>query len=124
MARSGKCLRTLVLVIRFKFPDLLLGFIFRDAVGFLNPARQLDTLTVNLVEVIVGELAPLGLYKKYASDASAAEPSLAVIKKDIEDIGKAQTHLALVMVPYHLKAYAALNPVQQTLYRKLVEKQQ
>ena len=59
-------------------------------------------------------------YKKYASDASATEPSLAVIRKDIEDIGKAQTHLALVMVPYHLKAYAALNPAQQTLYRKLV----
>ena len=39
-------------------------------------------------------------------------------------IGKAQTHLALVVVPYHLKAYAALNPVQQTLYRKLAEKQQ
>ena len=62
-------------------------------------------------------------YKKYASDASATEPSLAVIKKDIEDIGKAQTHLALVMVPYHLKAYAALNPAQQTLYRKLVAAQ-
>ncbi len=62
-------------------------------------------------------------YKKYASDASAAEPSLAVIKKDIEDIGHAQTHLALVMVPYHLKAYSALNPTQQTLYRKLVAKQ-
>jgi hypothetical protein len=62
-------------------------------------------------------------YTKYASDASAAEPSLAVIKQDIEAIGKAQTHLALVMVPYHLKAYAALNPAQQTLYRKLVAEQ-
>ena len=62
-------------------------------------------------------------YKKYASDASATEPSLAVIKKDIEDIGKAQTHLALVMVPYHLKAYAALNPAQQTFYQKLVTAQ-
>lgn len=59
-------------------------------------------------------------YEKYASDASATEPALAVIKKDIEAIGKAQTHLALVMVPYHLKAYAALNPAQQTLYRKWV----
>ena len=63
-------------------------------------------------------------YKKYASDASATEPSLAVIKKDIEDIGTAETHLALVMVPYHLKAYSALNAAQQKLYRELVAKQQ
>lgn len=62
-------------------------------------------------------------YEKYASDASATEPSLAVIKQDIEAIGKAQTHLALVMVPYHLKAYAALNHAQQTLYLQLVAAQ-
>ncbi len=73
---------------------------------------------------ISGNTALQKAYKKYTSDASATDPSLAVIKKDIEDIGKAQTHLALVMVPYHLKAYSALNPVQQTLYRKLVAKQQ
>jgi len=45
------------------------------------------------------------------------------VKQDIEAIGKAQTHLALVMVPYHLKAYAMLNPAQQMLYRKLVAEQ-
>lgn len=72
---------------------------------------------------ISGNAALQKAYKKYASDASAAEPSLAVIQKDIEDIGKAQNHLALVMVPYHLKAYSALNPAQQTLYRELVAKQ-
>ena len=59
-------------------------------------------------------------YEKYASDASATEPSLAVINDDIEAIGNAQTHLARVMVPYHLDAYAALRPAQQVLYRKLV----
>ena len=48
---------------------------------------------------ISGNAALQKAYKKYASDASAAEPSLAVIQKDIEDIGKAQTHLELVMVP-------------------------
>ena len=56
----------------------------------------------------------------WASDAAAVEPSLAVINEDIEAIGKAQTHLARVMVPYHLDAYAALRPAQQVLYRKLV----
>ena len=69
---------------------------------------------------ISGNAALRKAYEKYASDAAAANPSLAVIKKDIEDIGKAQTRLALVMVPYHLQAYSALNPAQQTLYRKLV----
>lgn len=59
-------------------------------------------------------------YEKYASDASATEPSLAVINDDIEAIGNAQTHLARVMVPYHLDAYAALRPAQQVLYQKLV----
>ena len=63
-------------------------------------------------------------YKKYAADAMVTEPSLAVIEKDIEDIGKAQTRLAGEMVPYHLKAYSALTPAQQTLYRKLVAEQQ
>lgn len=62
-------------------------------------------------------------YKKYAADASKVDPSLTVIEQDIAEIGKAQTQLALVMVPYHLKAYAALNPAQQVLYRELVAKQ-
>lgn len=87
--------------------------------------KQQEDLKIGMAKSTISGSAVLKkAYKKYASDASAAEPSLAVIKKDIEDIGKAQTHLALAMVPYHLKAYAALNPVQQTLYRKLVEKQQ
>lgn len=69
---------------------------------------------------IAGNTALQRAYEQYASDASAVEPSLAAIKKDIEAIGKAQTNLALVMVPYHLRAYSALTPAQQTLYRKLV----
>ena len=85
--------------------------------------QQEDLKFAMAKSTISGNVVLQKAYKKYASDASAAEPSLAVIKKDIEDIGKAQTHLALVMVPYHLKAYSALNPAQQTLYRKLVAKQ-
>lgn len=44
-----------VLVVLFKLLDLQLGFAFRDAAGFLNFARQLDTFTVYLIDVIVGE---------------------------------------------------------------------
>ena len=69
---------------------------------------------------IAGNTALKQAYEKYATDAAAIAPSLAVIHQDIEAIGKAQTHLAQVMVPYHLKAYAALNPTQQALYRKWV----
>lgn len=39
----------------FKVLDLQLSFVFRDVVGFLNFARQLDTFTVYLIDVIVGE---------------------------------------------------------------------
>lgn len=53
---------------------------------------------------ISGNTALRKAYEKYAYDAAVATPSLAVIKKGIEDIGKAQARLALVMVPYHLKA--------------------
>ena len=73
---------------------------------------------------IAGNAALQKAYKKYAADAMMTEPSLSVIQKDIEVIGKAQTRLAQVMVPYHLKAYLALTPAQQTLYRKLVAEQQ
>src|ERR1700690_3554684 len=59
ICRSGCTLRTLVLVELFKALDLLLGFIFRDAVGLLNFARQLVALAGNLVEVIVSEFPPL-----------------------------------------------------------------
>src|SRR5512141_1751368 len=48
-----------VLVAEFKALDLLLGFIFRDAVGLLNLACQFDALAGNDIEMILGELAPL-----------------------------------------------------------------
>lgn len=70
-----------------------------------------------------GNAALKKAYEKYATDAAATEPSLAGINRDIDAIGKAQTHLAKVMVPYHLEAYRALSPAQQALYRKLVAEQ-
>jgi outer membrane protein assembly factor BamB len=69
---------------------------------------------------IAGNIALGKAYEKYAADAAAAEPSAATLNADIEAIGKAQTHLAQVMIPYHLKAYAALNPAQQSIYKKLL----
>lgn len=59
---SGARLRTDVLVAVFKILDLLLNLVFRDAVGFLDLASQLIALAGNHIEVIVGELAPLGFY--------------------------------------------------------------
>ena len=85
--------------------------------------KQQEELKFGMAKSTISDNTALqSAYKKYASDASAAEPSLAVIKQDIEDIGNAQTQLALAMVPYHLKAYAELNAEQQTLYRELVAK--
>ncbi len=87
--------------------------------------KQQEELKFGMAKsTISGNSALQNTYKKYASDASAIEPSLTLIQQDIEAIGAAQTHLALVMVPYHLKAYSALNPAQQTLYRILVAQQQ
>lgn len=73
---------------------------------------------------ISGNTALQKAYEKYAADAAAPEPSVTAINQDIEDIGKSQTHLALLMVPYHLKAYSALTPAQQTIYRKLITEHQ
>lgn len=73
---------------------------------------------------IAGNAALQEAYTKYATDAMVTEPSLTVIQRDIEVIGNAQTQLARVMVPYHLQAYSALTPAQQTLYRKLVAEPQ
>lgn len=83
--------------------------------------KQQEQLKFGMAKsTIAGNTALKQAYEKYATDAAAIAPSLAVIHQDIEAIGKAQTHLAQVMVPYHLKAYAALNPTQQALYRKWV----
>lgn len=87
-------------------------------------AKRQETLKLAMARATIsGNVALRKAYEKYASDASAAEPSRAVVKKDIEAIGKAQTHLAQVMVPFHLDAYAALNPAQRETYRRLAAEQ-
>ena len=41
--------------------DLPLSFIFRDPVSFLDPAHQLIFLSLNHIEIVVGQLAPTRL---------------------------------------------------------------
>lgn len=83
--------------------------------------KQQEQLKYGMAKsTIAGNAALKRAYEKYAVDAAVTMPSLALLKRDIDAIGKAQTHLAQLMVPFHLKAYAALNPTQQALYRQLV----
>src|SRR4029453_3190276 len=51
--------RPVIFVPLLESRDLLLGFVFRDAVGFLNLAAQDFPLARDDVEVVVGEIAPL-----------------------------------------------------------------
>src|SRR5258708_9662690 len=55
------CYRSVVEVAlaRFPFLELLLGLVLADAVGVLDLADQLVALAGDLVELIVGQLAPL-----------------------------------------------------------------
>ena len=83
--------------------------------------KQQEELKNAMAEsTIAGNTALKKAYEKYARDVSSSEPSVAALNSDIEAIGKAQTHLAQVMIPYHLKSYALLNPAQQSLYKKLL----
>lgn len=74
-------------------------------------------------ETIMANTALKSAYKTYEADAAMEEPSLEVLNNDIEAIGKAQTHLAQVMIPFHLKSYEILNPSQKAIYKKLAAEQ-
>ena len=58
-------------------------------------------------------------YAIYKENAAAAQPKASVIKRDIYNVGKAETLLAWEMVPYHLKGYSILNRDQKNEYRIL-----
>ena len=60
-------------------------------------------------------------YAIYKENASAAEPNASVIKRDIYNVGKAETLLAWEMVPYHLKGYSILTPAQRKTYTMLAK---
>lgn len=61
-------------------------------------------------------------YTKYSADAARANPSISLIKKDIEIVGRDETRLGFEMVPYHLKGYEILTPAQKATYAKLEAK--
>lgn len=74
-------------------------------------------------ETIMANTALKSAYKKYEADAAMEEPLPEVLNKDIEAIGKAQTHLAQVMIPFHLKSYEILTASQKAVYKKLAAAQ-
>ena len=60
-------------------------------------------------------------YAIYKENAAVAEPKASVIKRDIYNVGKAETLLAWEMVPYHLKGYTILTPAQKNTYSMLAK---
>ncbi len=60
-------------------------------------------------------------YAIYKKDAAVAEPKASALKRDIYNVGKAETLLAWEMVPYHLKGYSILTPAQRTTYTMLAK---
>ena len=61
-------------------------------------------------------------YKTYSKDAARPNPPIALIRKDIEAVGRDETRLGFEMIPYHLKGYDILTPAQQAIYAKLEAK--
>lgn len=59
------------------------------------------------------------MYNEYARAAAIATPDLTTMNDDITRIGKAQTRLALEMVPYHLDSYSVLSREQKVIYARL-----
>lgn len=89
----------------------------------LTPAqiKEEKALTMGMVGAAQSTVTTLkAKYAQYQKDAAQLDPDLHKISADIEAVGKAQTNVGMAMVPYHLKAYAALNAKQQAIFRKLV----
>lgn len=61
-------------------------------------------------------------YKAYSADAARPNPSIALIKKDIDAVGGDETSLGFEMVPYHVKGYKILTPAQKATYATLEAK--
>ena len=61
-------------------------------------------------------------YAIYKRNAAATTPNESIIKRDIYNVGKAETLLAWEMVPYHLKGYSILTPAQKKMYTTLAKK--
>ncbi len=60
-------------------------------------------------------------YRRYRLAARAANPSIRALVRDVTAVGRAQTYLGYVMIPFHLRGYRLLNPGQQAIYRHLAQ---
>ncbi len=100
------------------------GWVLRRAkVLNLTPAqiKQEKMLAMGMLDATKSAVAVLqAKYAQYEKDAAQQNPSLQQITADVHAVGKAQTNVGMAMVPYHLKAYAALNPNQQAIFRTIV----
>ena len=89
----------------------------------LTPAQTKTEkeLTMDMVGAAKSAVATLrAKYAAYAKDAAQPNPSSQRITADIKSVGKAQIGVGTAMIPYHLKAYAALDTKQQAMFRKMV----
>lgn len=89
----------------------------------LTPAQQKTEkeLTIHMVGAAKSAVATLkAKYADYAKDAAQPNPSSQQITADIKSVGKAQIGVGTAMIPYHLKAYAALDPHQRAIFRKMI----
>jgi hypothetical protein len=58
-------------------------------------------------------------YRTYREAARAPNPSIRALVRDVMAVGRAQTYLGYVMIPFHLKGYRLLDPTQQAIYHRL-----
>jgi hypothetical protein len=58
-------------------------------------------------------------YRNYRKAARAPNPSIRALVGDVMAVGRAQTYLGYVMIPFHLKGYRLLDPAQQAIYQRL-----
>jgi len=60
------------LVPRFPVLDLTFGFVLGNAIGFLDLADQLIAFAGDLVQIVIGQLAPLLLDLSYKLNAHSS----------------------------------------------------
>ncbi len=61
-------------------------------------------------------------YRNYRMAARAPNPSIRALVGDVMAVGRAQTYLGYVMIPFHLKGYRLLDPAQRIIYLRLAAK--
>lgn len=66
------------LAVFLKCLDLLLGFLFADAISFLNLSCQIDALARNHIKMVISQLAP-ATQISFALPANAAQADLSTL---------------------------------------------